>query len=112
MPPAQCRVRPRFGPGSTCRVVSRRGGPINATPSPGAVAKVVESGGGVISGLFNEPQPALARRRRSRHGQNSTTADTDGRELLIGEAWFDPIEAGVRDRVRGFIEELLEQELT
>ena len=26
--------------------------------------------------------------------------------------WFDPIEAGIRDRVRGFIEELLEQELT
>src|SRR3954465_3071013 len=44
--------------------------------------------------------------------QSSTTADTDGRELLIGEAWFDPIEAGIRDRVRGFIEELLEQELT
>src|SRR5438067_8252370 len=44
--------------------------------------------------------------------QNSTTANTDGRELLSGEAWFDPIEAGVRDRVRGFIEELLEQELT
>src|SRR4051794_41970580 len=44
--------------------------------------------------------------------QNSTTANTDGRELLSGEAWFDPIEAGVRGRGRGFIEELLEQELT
>ncbi len=44
--------------------------------------------------------------------QNSTTADTDGTELFTGEAWFDPIEAGVRGRVRGFIEELLEQELT
>jgi putative transposase len=44
--------------------------------------------------------------------QNSTTADTGGRELVAGGAWFDPIEAGVRDRVRGFIEELLEQELT
>ncbi len=30
----------------------------------------------------------------------------------MGDAWFDPIEAGIRDRVRGFIEELLEQELT
>jgi len=29
-----------------------------------------------------------------------------------GEAWFDPIEAGIRGRVRGFIQELLEQELT
>ena len=45
-------------------------------------------------------------------GQNSTTAGTDGTTLFAGEAWFDPIEAGVRDRVRGFIEELLEQELT
>jgi putative transposase len=44
--------------------------------------------------------------------QNSTTAETDGRDLFAGEAWFDPIEAGVRDRVRGFIEELLEEELT
>src|SRR3954468_18618813 len=44
--------------------------------------------------------------------QNSTTAEADGTELFAGEAWFDPIEAGIRDRVRGFIEELLEQELT
>jgi putative transposase len=45
-------------------------------------------------------------------GQNSTTVETDGTGLFASEAWFDPIEAGVRDRVRGFIEELLEQELT
>jgi putative transposase len=32
--------------------------------------------------------------------------------LFAGEAWFDPIEAGLRERIRGFIEELLEQELT
>jgi len=32
--------------------------------------------------------------------------------LFAGNAWFDPIEAGIRERVRGFIEELLEQELT
>ena len=32
-------------------------------------------------------------------------------ELFTGEAWFDPIEAGLRDRVRGFIEEMVEQEL-
>ena len=32
--------------------------------------------------------------------------------LFAGEAWFDPIEAGLRDRIRGFIEELVEQELT
>ena len=32
--------------------------------------------------------------------------------LLAGEAWFDPIDAGLRERIRGFIEELIEQELT
>ena len=43
---------------------------------------------------------------------NSTKVEIDGRTLFAGEAWFDPIETGIRDRVRGFIEELLEQELT
>ena len=31
--------------------------------------------------------------------------------LFAGEAWFDPIEAGLRERIRGFIEEMIEQEL-
>jgi len=44
--------------------------------------------------------------------QDNTTPQTDGTMLFAGEAWFDPIEAGIRERVRGFIEELLEQELT
>jgi putative transposase len=44
--------------------------------------------------------------------QDSTTTQTDGMGPFSGEAWFDPIEAGIRARVRGFIEELLEQELT
>ena len=44
--------------------------------------------------------------------QGSTTSGADGTGLFAGEAWFDPIEAGIRDRVRGFIQELLEQELT
>jgi putative transposase len=43
--------------------------------------------------------------------QNSTTA-ADGTGLFAGEAWFDPIEASIRERIRGFIEALLEQELT
>ena len=43
--------------------------------------------------------------------QDSTTT-RGGMEPFSGEAWFDPIEAGVRERVCGFIEELLEQELT
>jgi len=44
--------------------------------------------------------------------ENSTKTDADGTLLFAGEAWFDPIEAGIRERVRGFIQELLEQELT
>src|SRR5215211_6592240 len=30
---------------------------------------------------------------------------------FLGEDWFDPLEAGVRTRIRSFIEELLEAEL-
>jgi len=41
--------------------------------------------------------------------RNSTTPATTA--LFAGEAWFDPIEAGLRERVRGFIEEMVEQEL-
>jgi putative transposase len=43
-------------------------------------------------------------------GKDSTKA-ADGAELFTGEAWFDPIEAGLRGRIRGLIEELVEQEL-
>jgi hypothetical protein len=32
-------------------------------------------------------------------------------EVFLGKNWFDPPEAAVRTRVRGFIEELLEVEL-
>ena len=31
--------------------------------------------------------------------------------LFLGEAWFDPIEAGIREQIRGFIEGLIEEEL-
>jgi putative transposase len=44
--------------------------------------------------------------------QGSTTSEAADTGLFAGDAWFDPIEAGIRERVRGFIEELLEQELT
>ncbi len=37
--------------------------------------------------------------------QSSTKTDADGTALFGGDAWFDPIEAGIRDRVRGFIQE-------
>ncbi len=38
--------------------------------------------------------------------------EADRTKLFAGEAWFDPIEGAIRDRVHGFIQELLEQELT
>jgi len=43
--------------------------------------------------------------------ENNTKTQADGTALFAGDAWFDPIEAGIRDRVRGFIEELIGQEL-
>jgi transposase-like protein len=41
--------------------------------------------------------------------KNSTT---DATPLFSGEAWFDPIEAELRERIRGFLEEMVEQEAT
>jgi putative transposase len=43
---------------------------------------------------------------------DSTTATDADQALFEGAAWFDPIEAGLRERIRGFLEELFEQELT
>src|SRR3954465_3559868 len=43
--------------------------------------------------------------------ENSTERPAEA-AMLAGEAWFDPIEAGLRERIRGFIEELLEPERT
>src|SRR5215218_10034492 len=40
---------------------------------------------------------------------STTSAVADG--LFAGDAWFDPIEAGLRGRIRGFIEAMLEEEL-
>ncbi len=35
-----------------------------------------------------------------------------GREVpLLGADWFDPLEAGLRQRIRSFIENMLEEEL-
>jgi len=31
--------------------------------------------------------------------------------VLLGEAWFDPIETGIREQIRGFIEALVNEEL-
>jgi transposase-like protein len=41
---------------------------------------------------------------------DSTTADVRT-NLFLGAAWFDPIEAGIRDQIRGFIEGMVEEEL-
>src|SRR5665811_573448 len=38
-------------------------------------------------------------------------ADAAEATLFLGDDWFDPLETGVRMRIRGFIEELLEAEL-
>ena len=46
-------------------------------------------------------------------GDDSTTTQAaQAAFLFAGEAWFDPIEAGIRERIRGFIEALFEEELT
>ena len=37
---------------------------------------------------------------------------TDAAPLFSGEAWFDPIETELRERIRGFLEEIIEQEAT
>ena len=39
------------------------------------------------------------------------TAEAAEGTLFLGDDWFDPLEAGVRTRIRGFVEELLEAEL-
>jgi len=65
---------------------------------------------------WKQPLPGLtasgANRSKPLCRGTSTKTQADGTTLFAGDAWFDPIEAGIRDRVRGFIEELLEQELT
>ncbi len=40
-----------------------------------------------------------------------STPTADETTLFLGAAWSDPIEAGIRERIRGFIEELIEEEL-
>ena len=37
------------------------------------------------------------------------TADTTKGTLFLGDDWFDPLETGVRTRIRGFIETPLEK---
>jgi putative transposase len=42
--------------------------------------------------------------------RNSTA--TPAASLFDGADWFDPVEAGIRERMRGFIETMLDEELT
>src|SRR6266446_3190040 len=60
--------------------------------------------------------PALERRTGD-HAMTSVTTKPDTTQLLTETAshlfddWFDPIEAGIRNRVREFIEEMIRGEL-
>ena len=42
-----------------------------------------------------------------KHSNDSSPASPE----FLGSGWIDPIEAAIRDRVRGFIEELVDAEL-
>jgi putative transposase len=44
---------------------------------------------------------------------NTTVAESalPQSEIFAGEEWLDPLEAGIRDRIRGFIETMIEEEL-
>src|SRR3954471_17700818 len=43
---------------------------------------------------------------------NITSARAGEAEGLLFDSWFDPIEVGLRTKVRGFIEMMIEEELT
>ena len=40
-----------------------------------------------------------------------STTPADETTLFLGDGWSDPLEAGIRDRIRDFIEKLIEEEL-
>src|SRR4029450_3046714 len=69
--------------------------------------------GGVISGLSSKPTPAL----ESAGGDHAMTRDTTAPAASTTETmafegvdWFDPLEEGVRGKVRSFIEATLGEE--
>ncbi|MBV8458021.1 MAG: transposase, partial [Acetobacteraceae bacterium] len=43
--------------------------------------------------------------------KRDSTGTSATESLFAGESWFDPIEADLRGRIRGFIETMLEEEL-
>src|SRR5665213_375095 len=44
--------------------------------------------------------------------QDTTTSGIGRTEALLFDSWFDPIEVGLRGKVRGFIETMIDEELT
>ena len=72
----------------------------------GPVAGSVGFEGGVVSGVINSNHLALERQAGDHAMKTVTTtpellhATTESNSHLFDD-WFDPIEAGVRDRVRG-----------
>jgi putative transposase len=42
---------------------------------------------------------------------DKNSRDALGEAVIFAETWFDPIEIGIRDRIRGFIEALVDEEL-
>jgi putative transposase len=74
----------------------------------------LEIEGGVISSLVQQAIPAFAGGDHAMTS-NSTTACLPQSEIETAEHlfdnWFDPIEAGLRDRAREFLQAMLEAEL-
>src|SRR5947207_185746 len=71
--------------------------------------------GGVSSSLVQQASPALGRRGDHAMTSNGTTpclpqSETETAVPLF-DSWFDPIEAGLRDRDRDFLQAMFEGEL-
>ena len=72
----------------------------------------LEIEGGVISRMFN----ALTRRVNAEGDyamdEDNTKPAADATAGTLFDDWFDPIEVAVRTKVRGFIEAMIEEELS
>ena|ERR1700730_17245536 len=55
--------------------------------------------------------PALERWKGDHAMTKTTTRTAVAADIMLLDDWFDPIEDGVRERVHGFIETMLEEEL-
>src|SRR5215475_2571896 len=79
-----------------------------------AVAGLVGIDGGVVSGVINLESSALERRTGDHAMTNITTkleSEPGAAAVHLFDNWFDPIETGLRDRVREFIHTMIEGEL-